>query len=71
MSRSSRGDDTQLSLVHPPSPLKLTPTEHCLRKRIPREWRHKTQLQDNYTVAVFCGCTECERMLLTMFRRDR
>ncbi len=70
MNRRARGDDTQLSLGHPPTPLKLTPVEHCLRKRVPRAWTHKGQFHDNLTVAVFCGCLECEQMLLSTFRRS-
>ncbi len=55
----------QLELPHTekyPTPSKAD-ARKCLRRQPAREWTHMGQHRDNRTVAVWCGCDECKKML--------
>ncbi len=46
-----------------PSPSSAETGTTCLRRAAPRTWTHKGQYRDNRTVAAWCRCPECVKVL--------
>ncbi len=63
-------DQAQLPLVGLP-PHSSPPVSACLRALPAMQWVHKDTYADTLVVAVMCGCANCEKVILSTFRRRR
>ena len=50
-------DHERSSRAHTAYPLR------CLKTKAPSQWNHKNMWRDVRTVAVWCGCPDCEKSL--------